>query len=157
MRYLEGKCRLLREGFLSVTGCYSRIVRFVLVLKTMRTEVISRLQVLVLSSPKAKKILAEALHSLGKIVAMTGDGPTLRTAGVGVLWVSLALRSPKKLPTSSSSWSSASTSIPPVIPQCHAANCSIPHSNIILGQLNAKILLRSPDNDSRKKLRKSKK
>jgi len=34
MRYLEGECGLLREEFLSVAGCYSRTVRFVLMLKT---------------------------------------------------------------------------------------------------------------------------
>jgi hypothetical protein len=34
MRYLEKECGLLREEFLSVAGCYSRTVRFVLMLKT---------------------------------------------------------------------------------------------------------------------------
>ena len=52
-----------------------------------RLEVVPRLQVLARSSPKDKKILVETLHSLGKIVGVTGDGtddgPALKTANVG--------------------------------------------------------------------------
>jgi len=50
-------------------------------------EIVPRLQVLARSSPEDKKILVEALKSLGEIVGVTGDGtndgPALKTANVG--------------------------------------------------------------------------
>ena len=52
-----------------------------------RLEVVPRLQVLTPSSPDDKKVLVEALRSLGEVVGVTGDGtndgPALKTDNAG--------------------------------------------------------------------------
>lgn len=60
---------------------------FLLLPRHKLLEVVPHLQVLARSSPEDKKVLVEALKSLGEIVGVTGDGtndgPALKTAHVG--------------------------------------------------------------------------
>ena len=81
-RSIATQCGIYTAGGIIMEGPFFRALD-----PHERLEVVPRLQVLARSSPKDKKILVETLHSLGKIIGVTGDGtddgPALKTANVG--------------------------------------------------------------------------
>ena len=70
-------------------------------------EVVPRLQDLAWSSPEGKRILVEALHSLGEIIVVTGDGTNDGPTNTGFSMESPVLRSPRKF-LASFSWTTTS-------------------------------------------------
>ncbi|KAI1321773.1 hypothetical protein EDD11_000049 [Mortierella claussenii] len=81
-RAIAKNAGILIKGGLAMTGPEFRTLS-----KEEQTEAVTRLQILVRSSPRDKTIVVRRLQELGEVVAVTGDGtndgPALKMADVG--------------------------------------------------------------------------